>query len=361
MASLRTAPGSPYWLACFRRHDGRQTTRSTKLRATQANYRRAMDMAEAWEDAYKEARTARHFRKVLESIETEVLTADQSPALGAYVDRWLAERVKTVSPGTAGMYRSKAMGLIDALGASRRVSSITRADMLGWRDALLERVTAQTAGDYLSVARAIFADAITDGLLAENPAVIRRPKFRRGERRAFSATELRALWEAADDDWRGMLLLGLYTGQRIRDLANLQWGQVSLDPPELRMRTAKTDRPVLIPLPAPVADWLRSREVRELAVFPGLAGLPSSTTSRKFREVMDRAGVGTPIEGQRFNPLSFHSLRHTLPSLLAEAGTPAQVIQQIVGHSSAAMTWHYTHVSREAIEGALGKVVNPFR
>jgi integrase len=55
-----------------------------------------------------------------------------------------------------------------------------------------------------------------------------------------------------------------------------------------------------------------------------------------------------------FKGLRFHSLRHSFVSWMAERGVPLQVTMAMVGHMSAAMTRHYTHISnraaREAVE-----------
>ena len=50
--------------------------------------------------------------------------------------------------------------------------------------------------------------------------------------------------------------------------------------------------------------------------------------------------------------LSFHSLRHTSVSLLKDAGVPDAVVMALVGHNTAAMSRHYTHVGKEALAKA---------
>ena len=50
----------------------------------------------------------------------------------------------------------------------------------------------------------------------------------------------------------------------------------------------------------------------------------------------------------------FHALRHTFVSRLIEAGIPPPIVRELVGHASAAMTEHYTHISESAILAAFG-------
>ena len=45
------------------------------------------------------------------------------------------------------------------------------------------------------------------------------------ERRAFTLDELRAVIEVANDEWRSIIMFGLYSGQRLADIASLTWSQ----------------------------------------------------------------------------------------------------------------------------------------
>jgi integrase len=55
-----------------------------------------------------------------------------------------------------------------------------------------------------------------------------------------------------------------------------------------------------------------------------------------------------------FRRLRFQDLRHTFVTFMGERGVSLQVVQAMVGHMSAAMVRHYTHISnraaREAVE-----------
>ena len=58
---------------------------------------------------------------------------------------------------------------------------------------------------------------------------------------------------------------------------------------------------------------------------------------------------GTGTGGKRaVVEVGFHSLRHTFVSLCRESNAPLAVVECIVGHSSPAMTRHYTHVGELA-------------
>ena len=62
-------------------------------------------------------------------------------------------------------------------------------------------------------------------------------------------------------------------------------------------------------------------------------------------------------DGGRARPdATAHSFRHTFVTRAIEAGVPPHVVQAIVGHSSAAMTEHYTHLSDKAVLEAFSKM-----
>jgi len=46
---------------------------------------------------------------------------------------------------------------------------------------------------------------------------------------SFTLPELRSLLAVANDEWKSLILFGLYTGQRLGDLARLTWQNVDLE------------------------------------------------------------------------------------------------------------------------------------
>ena len=72
-----------------------------------------------------------------------------------------------------------------------------------------------------------------------------------------------------------------------------------------------------------------------------------------LREARTSASTGRGRGNRRRGmDLSFHSLRHTSVSQLKDAGIPDAVVMAIVGHESAAMSHHYTHVGKESLAKA---------
>jgi len=74
-------------------------------------------------------------------------------------------------------------------------------------------------------------------------------------------------------------------------------------------------------------------------LFPATDGGPIDPHDdiRDFRDLLGMAGVPNP-DG-RYG----HETRHSTVSLLAAQGVDTEMIERIVGHSSAAMVAHYRH------------------
>jgi integrase len=158
----------------------------------------------------------------------------------------------------------------------------------------------------LKVLRSVFTVARREGLIDDNPAdrvavLKQRKDF---ERRPFTLPELKRLMELADEEWRGMILFGLYTGQRLGDIATLTWKNLDLAQEEIRLTTGKTGRRQILPLTTPLLDYvenLPAKDVPDAPLFPnahdtvqrqGRAG----NLSNQFHKIL--VAVGTCREAQ---------------------------------------------------------------
>jgi integrase len=162
-----------------------------------------------------------------------------------------------------------------------------------------------------------------------------------------------------------MILFGLYTGQRLGDIARLSWGHIDLSRNELRLTTAKTGKPIVLPLAALLRthiDRLPTPASLQEPLHPQAAAIPNiCTLSSRFANLLFRAGLRkkrAPVKGHRdgdrrqLGELTFHSLRHSTVSMLHAAGLPQSVVQAYVGHSSAKISALYTHVGPDALAQA---------
>src|SRR5260370_10829927 len=209
----------------------------------------------------------------------------------------------------------------------------------------------------------------------KNPAdavkLLRRNSER--SRRPFTLSEIRRVLAVANDEWRSLIMFGLYTGQRLGDLARLTWANVDLQQNELRFLMSKTGRRQIIPLAPPLRRHIEiladsddpTRPLHPSAFRSVQNSGKVGTLSRQFYELMADAGLvlgkkhrkGTDSEGRdgrrKISEISFHALRHTATSLMKNAGVATATGQDIIGHESAAISAHYTHIDDIAKRTAL--------
>ena len=79
-----------------------------------------------------------------------------------------------------------------------------------------------------------------------------------------------------------------------------------------------------------------------------------------FKRIMTAAGICSGVarkragfKGRDLSVLSFHSLRHSFNSALANAGVAPEVRQKLTGHASESMNRHYTHLELDTLQKAI--------
>src|SRR6185436_85180 len=95
----------------------------------------------------------------------------------------------------------------------------------------------------------------------------------------------------------------------------------------------------------PISDQLRlilkdARQRTDTYVVE-YRGRPVKTIRGGLRSAVERAGLpfGRAVDGA-----TFHTLRHTAASLLAELGEPEAIRKEVMGHRNIATTQRYTHL-----------------
>jgi len=251
---------------------------------------------------------------------------------------------------------------------------ITKRMVTNFRDDLLKRVSPATAKKNLKILRAAFNDAISEGRMRENPAVgIKlKEKSQSHKRKPFPVEAIERLLEAADTEWRGMILTGFYTGARLGDVAQLTWDNVNLQTGELDFSAQKTDAEMGIPIAGTLMEYLTTLPSMDTGgpIFPRCCTSyqqnKSTTLSGQFYRIMAKAGLvekrtnkggaDKSSEKRSTNKWSFHCLRHSLVSGLKNAGVGDFLAKEIAGHESDAISRIYSHADRTALRGAIDKL-----
>ncbi|MCP3987692.1 MAG: site-specific integrase [Actinomycetia bacterium] len=201
---------------------------------------------------------------------------------------------------------------------------------LGWAQSA--DMISRNPAEHVSIARSTVAK-IDDSLTAEEAAAV--------------------LHAAKGDELEALFWLAIKYGLRLGELLDLKWEDVDFESGELHVRQAKTAAGVrALPL---IPDALHQLEQRRrlggptLAhsyVFPGPGGRQRrpQLTRRDWNRLLAKANVEHRCRECASNrPCStsvrrFHASRHTVATLLLEAGVALEVVSAILGHSSIGVT-----------------------
>lgn len=329
---------------------------------------------EAWKAAIEAAArlTRQHVRE-----DAGIAPPSESPTLKAFSDRYLREDVAHLAPTTRGdrnSYLRDDGHLLGPLGP-KRLDEITVPVLRAWWGEEIEAkgLTNGTGRHYLVVLSQVLGYAHDLGILKANPvdefrALLKR-RLRTKSARFQSdpaqrikpietAAELGALLEASRSEGLRALvfvLLGLDAGFRVGEIVGVRWGDVALgtdadDTSRHLMLQDGSNLPRGGKAAAPKSGRARrvamSRRLRaallelQLEAFrPGpevrvLAGVdPSNFHARKWRRLLERAGIGHRAP---------KDLRDSFASHLLTLGIPLGYIAKQLGHANAQITGeHY--------------------
>src|SRR5215472_510600 len=260
MASVRQREESKFWFGCVTLPNGRRVQRSTK----ETDRKKAQRIAEAWEAATRGRVTARQTQRVIADLYRDI-TGQRLvfPTVREYFESWLARKKPETAPSSYHCYHHKAQGFLNWLGkrADEQISLIDRQDILDFRAAELKRVSPPSVNHSIKFLRMVFKTAKEDGKYHdENPASsVKVAKLRDGTgRRGFTIPEIQRVLRVANDEWKSLIYFGLYTGQRLGDIARLTWQNIDLDREEIRFVSRKTGRTMIIPIAPPLRKMIEN-------------------------------------------------------------------------------------------------------
>jgi integrase len=387
MPSIHRQPGRPYWFCAFSIWNpesltSRRVFRSTKTR----DKKQAVEICRAWHKAALKARSGKlsvdAAREVIAQGVSDVFTAATveslpSASIKSWSETWLQAKSIEAEASTYARYARIVNRFTDFLGeakSKRDLSVLQASDVARFRDREAKERSRATANLSVKVLRVCLGEAVRQGLLPVSPAV-RVPilKLRdKSARRAFTLSEIKRILRACGDDaeWRGLVLFGLYLGQRLGDLAKLTWRAANFESGEIAFTARKTGRRVVLPLVQPLSDYLASlpgSDNPNAFIFPRAASAKrTGSLSNQFRDILVAAGLVEPrghkstgkgrSQARETSEISFHSLRHSAVTMLKAAGVSDFIAREIVGHESAAVSRQYTHLTTDDKRAAMRRL-----
>jgi integrase len=317
-----------------------------------------------------------------------------SITLSRLVEEWWASKPR-LAPTTRANYRDQLDNHILPVLGGKRVEDI-RPRVVG---AFLEHLqdekglSAATARKARTVLSAVLSYAVAMEYVETNAAMkVPPPEAHASDRVAPTLEETaRILLEAevSDPDFLTYIWVAAETGGRRGETLALRWGGVDFDAgsisidgtvsigddgSQLRSRT-KTKKSRKVALSSITLDHLRGHRARVEKLLEEAAGEPlpidpaalvfsggrgsrrdvldadpwrPDSTSRRFRQIRDRAGVRPDID--------LHGLRHTMITEMLAAGVDPRTVMGRAGHSSEATTMTVYAKVRPAIDSAAAEM-----
>jgi integrase len=374
MASLRKHPKSRYWIGCYTDATGKQRQKSTKL----TDRASALKVAQSWEHAYRRQLNEIQLREAYSQISKEVngqrLDFDTAQQ---FFDRWLENRRVERKPASYQKYNGVVVRFLKSLGAKagKDLMLVSSADVTTYRNEIAARLKPSTANGHLKILRVAFEDAVRQGRIVQNPAKQVRTiqKGAGSSRRPFTVDEINRLLRVAGSEWKGLILAGVCTGQRLGDLARLRWSSIDSEKRMISLASRKTGQRVSIWICDPLWDYLTevdASDATDAPVFPqSFAAVEKANSvhplSKEFHALLASVGLAKEWESKKTGTgrsvardntgLSFHALRHTATSFLKRAGVPEAIAMAIIGHSSRAVSDNYTNIDEVTISDWMQK------
>jgi integrase len=371
MASVHKKPKTRFWHAAWRDGNGRLYQRSTK----QINRSDALRVALEYERAEKLATagslTEAQVRAVLSDIVKRNGNGEQlrNPSCRDWLTHWIQAKSSTCEETTVLRYEKTVSCFLESLGKKSEspLCSLTATDVQKFVTMRLKSgcapSTVQVDGKAL---RGALNRAKREGLILSNPAeAVELPKRNSVTKAVFSAGEVEAIMQHAKGEWRAVTMVGFYTGARLSECCRVAWEDIDMSMGLLSFPKTKQGRVHSVPLHPNLKSFLESLKIPDGGGYlsPKLEGVKTTGQrglSESFKRIMRAAGVDDGmVEGsgkRRVSKRSFHSLRHTFNSILANAGVPQEVRMKLVGHTTASVNSGYTHHEIEMLGEAMKKL-----
>lgn len=279
--------------------------------------------------------------------------------LGHWLDRWLALREPSISPGTRVVYRRAVDACAPLIG--KPLADVTTEDFQGLANALLERWTRESVKVWRAIIGSAMRAAVPRHLTVDPLARVRLPKRDEQPPKAWRQDEVdRLLGAAVGGRHEAWLVFSLGTGVRLGEARALRWEDVdlvamtatiraSLDNKTAERGPTKTRKVRVIDIPDEVKPFLSEHAKRQR---PGTVLVFGKAGEEPYGVNTLRGFLTRCCREAKVRELPPHSLRHTYASLAFDDGVPVQDIAHQLGHSVKTCQTIYAHFIGQGLRRA---------
>lgn len=318
------------------------------------------------------AETRRKAKVVQDRLKEGVTARGSRATVGQWASQWLTRGLMARDNADSTKLKlasSTKAHIVDSAISKIELDHLRPSDIDLWLAQMREPSETRRRGYADSTIRGAFtaldfllSDAVRDGILSANPTEkVRRPRVRAQEAKVLTKDQLqRLLVQTRGTRFELTFNLIANTGLRRGEALGLRWEAVDLDAGEVKVETtlqatrnglqvregaksAKSRRRVRI---APeIVAWLWHHKAEQATqrlaahqweetglVFtrPDGRHVSPDAFSRDFKKSRDAAGLPDGVHP--------HKLRHTVATLLLDAGVKIRAVADILGHASVRIT-----------------------
>ncbi len=309
---------------------------------------------------------ARRLNDALHDARRGLVWDDGGTTLSEHVADWLDASRSSVRARTWERYEQVCRNHIVPELGHLRLSNLTPAAV---RDLYRKKLGVLSPRSVLYVhvtLRKVLQQALRWNLVPRNVAdLVDPPRIVKEEVTPLTEDQVKTLFKTVEGSpLEALYVLAVTTGLRKGELLALKWSDVDLDSGLLRVQRSLSltkDGPVMVPpktakgrrsvrLSGVAREALRKHRLRQDRlraswpedlglVFPNDAGEP-----RRSRNVINGCFARVKKKGN-LPDVRFHDLRHTCATLLLTKGIHPKIVQEMLGHSTIAITLDtYSHV-----------------
>jgi integrase len=213
-----------------------------------------------------------------------------------------------------------------------------------------------TANRVLATASSVFGEAICLGLRSDNPCkAVKRNQEMKRERHLSEEETNRLLAECDRSPYANaanLIRLLIHTGARRGETLQAKWSEFDLERAIWTKPShhTKQNRTHAVPLSGPAVALLKQMQeansVKSPWAFPGAdPERHVADPKRAVATIFQGAGIG--------DGATLHTLRHSFAALLVSTGQSLHITGRLMGHTQAATTHRYAHLSHDPQREAL--------
>lgn len=220
-----------------------------------------------------------------------------------------------------------------------------------------KRARRSTANRVLTVLKAMLNRAFQDGIAPDDSAWRKVKPFANADEariRFLTDAEATRLVNASDAKLRQLIRAALLTGARYGELVQMRAHDVNVPESRVHIAPAKSGKRRHVPL-NPEGAALFATLTKDKAADQLVFTKENGTAWGKNHSVR---GIFEACRVAKIQPgISFHELRHTYASHLAQAGVDVLTISKLLGHSDTRVTSkHYAHLADKTLADAVVKL-----